>query len=150
MRRRNIFLYKRKNSICRHFYISKKQLYRLFKKNFNTTVKKYIFGKKIEHAKRLLSSTDQSVSRIAEETGFADYNNFIQQFRKKKQVSHRFNTGTKIKNHKNISQSKTVLRPKSRSTVFKYQKVFFKLFSPQQISLFIYPLGTISSISESG
>lgn len=68
--------------LCRQFFISKKQLYRLFNKNFGTTVKKYIFNKKIEYAKRLLNSTDLSVARIAEEAGFGDYNNFIQQFRK--------------------------------------------------------------------
>ncbi len=68
--------------LCAEFFINKKQLYTIFKQNFNKTVKQYLFDVQILKAKQLLSSTELSVTEIAEKTGFSDYNNFIQRFKK--------------------------------------------------------------------
>lgn len=67
--------------LCRNFFISKQQLYRIFRQNFNMTVKEYVLDKKLERAKQLLKSSDFTVTEIAEKTGFPDYNNFIQRFK---------------------------------------------------------------------
>ena len=67
--------------ICAEFYISRRRLYSVFGENVAMPVKRYILGKKIERAKKLLSSTELSVTEIAEKTGFSDYNNFIQRFK---------------------------------------------------------------------
>ncbi|MBQ9713727.1 MAG: PocR ligand-binding domain-containing protein [Clostridia bacterium] len=68
--------------ICKNFFLNRQQLYAVFRENFNQSVKKYVLEKKILRAKQLLSTTNLSVTEIAEKTGFADYNNFIQRFKK--------------------------------------------------------------------
>lgn len=68
--------------LCRNFLLNRQQLYDIFRRNFNMTVKEYVLGKKIEKAKYLLKNTTDSVTEIAEECGFPDYNNFIQRFKK--------------------------------------------------------------------
>ena len=68
--------------LCAKFFINKKQLYSLFKRNFGKTVKQYLFDTQIAKAKHLLSSSDISVTEVAEKAGFSDYNNFIQRFKK--------------------------------------------------------------------
>ena len=68
--------------ICRTFSISKHALYRLFDKNFHTTVNDHITALRISKAKKLLINTDMSMTEIAEETGFGDYNYFIRVFKK--------------------------------------------------------------------
>ena len=40
------------------------------------------YVRKIARAKQLLATTELSVTAVAERTGFADYNNFIQRFKK--------------------------------------------------------------------
>lgn len=67
--------------LCRNFFISKQQLYRIFRQNFNMTVKEYVLDKKLEKAKLLLKTSELSVTEIANKTGFPDYNNFIQRFK---------------------------------------------------------------------
>lgn len=69
-------------AICKNFFLSRQRLYALFRDSFNAPVKKYILEKKIAKAKRLLTTTEYSVTEIADRTGFADYNNFIQRFKK--------------------------------------------------------------------
>ena len=68
--------------LCRNFHINKQQLYALFRQSFNMTVKEYVLDKKIQKATSLLKTTTLSVTEIAEQTGFSDYNNFIQRFKK--------------------------------------------------------------------
>jgi AraC-like DNA-binding protein len=46
------------------------------------TVKEYVLDKKLEKAKLLLKTSELSVTEIANKTGFPDYNNFIQRFKK--------------------------------------------------------------------
>lgn len=68
--------------LCRNFLLNRQQLYAVFRQNFNMTVKEYVLERKLEHAKYLLKNTTDSVTAIAEKTGFPDYNNFIQRFKK--------------------------------------------------------------------
>ena len=69
------------DDLCKTFYVGRRQVYEIFKQNFGCSVKKYALDKKIERAKTLLRTTDQSVQLVAEQCGFSDYNNFIQRFK---------------------------------------------------------------------
>lgn len=68
--------------ICANFFISRQRLYSVFNERFNISVKKYVLKKKIEKAKKLLVTTECSVTEIAESLAFFDYNNFIQRFKR--------------------------------------------------------------------
>lgn len=69
-------------SICKNFFISRQRLYTVFRTSFDMSVKQYILEKKIERAKLLLKTTGYAVTEVADRTGFSDYNNFIQRFKK--------------------------------------------------------------------
>jgi AraC-like DNA-binding protein len=68
--------------LCRTFLVNKQKLYRIFRQNFNVTVKEYVLSRKISKAKKLLKNTELSVTEISERTGFSDYNIFIQRFKR--------------------------------------------------------------------
>lgn len=72
--------------IAGELYISVNQLCRIFKKNLGTTVTKYIAGKRISEAKKLLKN-GHSVSDTAILCGYRDYANFIRSFKKNVGVS---------------------------------------------------------------
>lgn len=67
--------------IARSFFISRQRLHTIFRTSFGTTVKKYILERKMARARELLRRSELSVAEVAEATGFADYNNFIQRFK---------------------------------------------------------------------
>ena len=67
--------------LCRAFYLSKNTMYKLFKRNFNESITLHILSKRLERAQHLLKETSNSVSYIAEECGFSDYNYFTRIFR---------------------------------------------------------------------
>lgn len=69
-------------SICHHFYISQTKLYKLSKKNFNMGISDYIRLQRIKKAKKLLLSTEDSISQIALSVGIRDTNYFIRTFKK--------------------------------------------------------------------
>ncbi|MBQ6894145.1 MAG: helix-turn-helix transcriptional regulator [Clostridia bacterium] len=73
-------------TIAGELYISVNQLCRIFKKNLGTTVTKYIAGKRISEAKKLLKN-GHSVSDTAMLCGYHDYANFIRSFKKSVGVS---------------------------------------------------------------
>lgn len=73
-------------TIAGELYISVNQLCRVFKKNLGTTVTKYIAGKRISEAKKLLKN-GCSVSDAAQMSGYHDYANFIRAFKKSVGVS---------------------------------------------------------------
>ena len=68
--------------LCKNFFLNRQQLYAIFRENFEIPVKQYVLERKILRAKHLLSTTELSVTAVAEQTGFSDYNNFIQRFKK--------------------------------------------------------------------
>ncbi len=74
-------------ALCRIFLVNKQKLYRIFRVNFNTTVKEYVLARKLAKAKKLLKNTELSVTEISERTGFSDYNNFIQRFKRETGLS---------------------------------------------------------------
>jgi AraC-like DNA-binding protein len=69
----------RLDAIAKNSYISVNQLCKVFKATLGTTVTRYIIGKRISHAKKLLKS-GCSVSETAFLCGFGDYSNFIRSF----------------------------------------------------------------------
>ena len=69
--------------LCSEFYISKNALYRLFQKEFGSTVNEFILEKRLALAKELLLSGDEfNVTEVSNACGFPDYNYFIRLFKK--------------------------------------------------------------------
>jgi len=69
------------------YYISVPQLIRRFKMQTNMTPHAYLMTIRLHKAEMYLMYTNMKVEEISEKTGFANTNNFIFQFRKKKGVS---------------------------------------------------------------
>lgn len=65
--------------IAEHFYVSESYLCRAFKAQANTTINKYISGRRISIAKTLLDS-GVSASDAAIQTGFSNYSTFYKTF----------------------------------------------------------------------
>ena len=72
--------------IAKNSYISVNKLCTLFKSSLGTTVTRYIIGKRISYAKKLLKN-GYSVSDTAYLSGFGDYANFIRTFTKSVGIS---------------------------------------------------------------
>lgn len=68
--------------IAEKFYISEKNLYKIFKKETGFTLSDYIKERRIIKALALLNS-GLSANKVAEEVGFADYSVFYRVFTKK-------------------------------------------------------------------
>ena len=68
-------------SLCDKLGISKNRLYETAHESFGTSVGKYVTECRIEEAKRLLNTTDLSVSRISVVVGISDYNYFTKVFK---------------------------------------------------------------------
>ena len=66
--------------IAKNSFLSTNKLCALFKQHLSTTVIKYLTGKRISHAKKLLCE-GKSVTETAFECGFNDYANFIRTFK---------------------------------------------------------------------
>lgn len=66
--------------IAKHSYLSVTQLCRIFKNYCSTTIMKYLTGKRIAAAKKMLSD-GKSVTETAFACGFNDYANFIRTFK---------------------------------------------------------------------
>ncbi len=73
--------------ICREFDISRTKLYETLRPYTNGGIAAFVKNKRLEHAKELLRSVDMSVNEISEACGFADYNYFLREFKKKYGVS---------------------------------------------------------------
>lgn len=72
----------RTDTLCSELFISKSKLYRLSKETFGMGISDYIMQQRIEKAKKLLTTTNLYLYRIAEETGFKDQNYFYKTFKK--------------------------------------------------------------------
>ena len=68
--------------LCEQFYLSKNSLYHLFATEFNTTVSDYILNKRIQSSIKQLKESNASITMVASECGFTDYNYFIRAFKK--------------------------------------------------------------------
>ena len=71
------------NLKCIHkFDIGRTRLYEIFKSELKMGVSKYILRRRLHRAKRLLKTTDMSISEIAHSVGFSDYNYFSRVYKK--------------------------------------------------------------------
>ena len=70
------------DSVCKRFYISRTKLYQVSVSAFGLGFSDYVRSIKIKEAKKLLSSTDNPISRISELVGIKNTNYFIRLFKK--------------------------------------------------------------------
>ena len=68
--------------ICQKFNISRTRLYVLCNQYIPGGIAAYVKSKRLSRAKELLRTTHMSVSDIASEVGFSDYNYFLKAFKK--------------------------------------------------------------------
>lgn len=74
-------------ALCREFYVSKSELYKLTAHIMPDGVANYIKNVRLEKAASLIRHTNMSVWEICEKTGFSDVNYFMRIFKKKYGVS---------------------------------------------------------------
>ncbi len=73
--------------LCEHFYKSKAQLIRQFKKKYGITPYSYLLESKLQYAKKLLSQTNIPIKEIAARLQFADEHYFSTYFKQVEKVS---------------------------------------------------------------
>jgi YesN/AraC family two-component response regulator len=67
--------------ICNELGVSKNNLYEISHKSFNKSIGEYIASVRIDEAKRLLSTTDYTITQISAMVGIKNYNYFIKFFK---------------------------------------------------------------------
>ncbi|MFT4017903.1 MAG: AraC family transcriptional regulator [Agriterribacter sp.] len=67
--------------MARAFALNKAKTKKIFRKLFNTTVHEYILSRRLEHSRRLLVETGDSVYIISIKTGFWDASHFVKCFK---------------------------------------------------------------------
>lgn len=70
------------SAIARAFYLSPSYLARRFREETGRTLTEYLQLTRVRNAQALLLSTDESVARIAERTGFGSFSQFNRVFRR--------------------------------------------------------------------
>lgn len=71
------------NDLCNEFRVSANLLYQVSYKYFNTSIRDYIIGKRIDKSIHYLTTTPLPISEISVKVGFSDYNYFIRTFKKR-------------------------------------------------------------------
>lgn len=71
------------DDLSRHFGRSKSYISHMFKKAGGVSIREYCNHLKLEDAKRILLSTDRSVTEVALEVGFQDVSYFVHLFKEK-------------------------------------------------------------------
>lgn len=66
--------------LAKHFYISKYEISRMFTKNMGISFVKYLTRVRIEYSKNLLSTTELSITQVADLAGFQSPSNFTRVF----------------------------------------------------------------------
>ena len=69
------------DELSANFFVSKTQIFRMFKESYGMAPMQYFLHKKIEYAKHLLSTTDKHMAEIAEELSFTDAKHFSKTFK---------------------------------------------------------------------
>lgn len=69
------------DTLCKHFNLSRVDLYGIFKNGFQTSPARYVKECRLMHASELLKSTDYPVALIAQKSGLFDYNYFSKLFK---------------------------------------------------------------------
>ena len=75
--------------VAGHFHISRTRLYEIAGKSLGMGLSEFVRMKRMERAKRLLSTTGESIARIAEQVGFEDCTYFSKVFRQEFHLSPR-------------------------------------------------------------
>lgn len=70
------------DDICAEFHIRRTRLYSVASEYLGCSIAKYIRQQRIEHACRMLRTTDLSITEIAYAVGFSDYGHFSRVFQK--------------------------------------------------------------------
>ena len=68
--------------LCAELQIGRTKLYEIFRKELNIGVSKYILKRRMHRAKKLIKTTELSVTEISQSVGFSDYNYFSKVFKK--------------------------------------------------------------------
>ncbi len=71
-------------AICKKFYLSKSEIYKITKSYMPEGVAAFIKEERIKKACDMLIHTDKTVWKIAEETGFSDVDYFLRVFKREK------------------------------------------------------------------
>lgn len=69
--------------IMDHFGVSESYVFKVFKQEYNTTPKKYLYQLKLNNARHWLENRDTTIKTIAFESGFECYEYFIRLFKEK-------------------------------------------------------------------
>lgn len=75
------------NDMAQVAKISSSYFAHLFKKYIQQSPMEYLTLMRLRHAQQLLRNTDDSISRVAEKTGFVNYISFINAFKKNYQIT---------------------------------------------------------------
>lgn len=68
--------------ISKHFFISRRYLYALFMDYKNLSPLEYIVKVRMQAAEKLLLTSEYSIAKIAELTGYSDYNHFTRAYKR--------------------------------------------------------------------
>lgn len=74
-------------ALCNHMHVSRCELYREIKNEYDCTPADLIKNRRLNYAKHLLLTTDMPISKIAEKCGIGDYNYFSKVFKKDFNIS---------------------------------------------------------------
>ena len=75
------------NVLADEFYLSAQYISQLFKNEIGVNFLAYLTNIRMEQAKKLLLSSDDTVAKIAEKSGYADYRVFTKAFKKSEGVT---------------------------------------------------------------
>ncbi len=70
------------DKICQHIGCGRTKIYKMFKEECGIGIAHYITEKRLSKARKLLKSTDLSISEISSRCGFCDYNYFSRIYKK--------------------------------------------------------------------
>ena len=73
--------------LCKYLHYSRTNLYKIFEELFDKSIAQYVRDKRIDKAKILLATSDESITAIAMKVGIPDYNYFTKVFTKCMQIS---------------------------------------------------------------
>ena len=75
------------NVLAEEFHLSAQYISQLFKNEIGVNFLAYLTNIRMEHAKKLLLSTDDAIAEIAEKSGYGDYRVFTKAFKKAEGVT---------------------------------------------------------------
>ena len=73
--------------LCEEFSISRTSLYEQLRISLGGGIASHIRHKRLEYAKKLIKSSEMTISEIADKVGYDDYNYFLRSFKKEFGIS---------------------------------------------------------------